>query len=98
MSDLIDRAALMEHIETEGIKYGVTVSNRCTFRDIARTATTVEPPVVHAYWKRLLSKGCRNPDFVCSACDKMQMHVTNYCPNCGAKMAQDAQQGGEVDQ
>lgn len=40
-------------------------------------------PVVHGRWAPL---GNRATIFKCSACNKCEPHVSDYCPNCGAKM------------
>ena len=45
-------------------------------------------PVVHAHW---VEEPERNRHWHCSACGKVQGVTSvamNYCPNCGAKMAE----------
>lgn len=48
----IDADVLGEIIETKGKEYGVTVSNRCTFRDIVALTPTIDyVPVRHGGWE-----------------------------------------------
>lgn len=40
-------------------------------------------PAVRAKWKRI---GKKATIFECTACNKCEPHVSDYCPNCGARM------------
>lgn len=89
--ELIDRVALEKHLaELAHFNRLPRDTKELSVVDVEELIdhqrTVNAAPVVHAYWRRVLSKGCRNPDFVCNACDSFQMHVTKYCPNCGAFM------------
>jgi hypothetical protein len=70
--------------------------------DNTPTADVVE--VKHGEWISATPSG--GYDFYCSCCKEFaityednnyreQYHLTNYCPNCGAKM--DGKKGGEAD-
>lgn len=102
MNDLISRKALLDQIETDGIRYGVTVSNRCTFRDIARQAPTVAAePVRHARWEhKNNSATCtRTGDFEewfrCDLCYAEVDQEYPNCPYCTARM--DGQGEGDAE-
>lgn len=55
--------------------------------DCVEEAPTVDP-VKHGRWD--LIDGCEPVRYGCSACHRMVWHHENYCPNCGAKMDEEA--------
>lgn len=64
--------------------------------DAQPTANAV--PVVHGKW--LWFEDCSNSGLYCSACHKLihkvmtpKKKLSNYCPNCGAKMDGGAENG-----
>jgi len=94
MADLIDREALMEHIEIAGKRYGITVSGRCNFREIAKEVPSADAaPVVHAKWvvntddftpkKRCTNCGYNKP---MKAGEGIEQEPEAFCPSCGATM------------
>lgn len=95
----IDANALLEIIEAKGKEYGVTVSNRCTFRDILKHAPTIDyAPVMHGEWVEeiepnvITASGRDVHLWRCSSCgftwaNKHDvLHYFKHCPNCGTKM------------
>lgn len=58
--------------------------------DIAGMTTADVAQVVHGRWIRLGLGGNKRKNcstiFECSACKRCVPHISDYCPNCGAKM------------
>ena len=50
--------------------------------------------VVHGRWIYEPVEFTIEKDIKCSICGGYVEHATNYCPNCGAKMDQEADNGG----
>jgi len=90
----IDANKLMELIETRGKEFGVTVSNRCTFRDILKLVPTLECEVVkHSNWKlknHRYVKVTADGEIHCPECHSVFTRIVGTwfkrCPECGAKM------------
>ena len=55
-------------------------------------AVPTEEPVKHGKWLNAVETHpelygwCRLNEVVCSQCDDIHKHKSNYCPNCGARM------------
>lgn len=43
-------------------------------------------PVVHAKWEERFSLEYKTIVYDCSNCGATHSYISNYCPNCGAKM------------
>lgn len=61
----------------EGIPFDVLST------DISGMLAADVAQVVHGKWIPL---GKRATIFECSVCNKCEPHISEYCPNCGAKM------------
>lgn len=74
-----------------------------SFNDICemlKSAPTIDAePVVHAHWIERITYERGKSDYVCSACNyeknfyQVLLPFVNYCPHCGAKMDEEAEQG-----
>lgn len=86
---------MAEYIEREAAKkavdYAVELNNTeydivCDYLDRLPAADVA--PVVHGGWTLIgADKRGRGGIWECSACRKSEPHKSDYCPNCGAKMA-----------
>ena len=91
MNEYIDRNALYEHIKTfadlvEQIHLYTVLGEIRTF-----PAADVEP-VRHGKWEHThTSESYFNECWRCSVCgfDDTEGFISNYCPNCGAKMMEE---------
>lgn len=91
-NDLISRVALSEELSSlritiTGLRAGkgvlhefMTEYRKSVLRIVDEAPTIDAEPVRHGRWECYLS------DPFCSECDEFAETVTNYCPNCGAKM------------
>lgn len=106
MTDLIDRAALMDDIEESVVFSGrnsrnaeVRSANKIIDRIKAAPAVDAEP-VKHGRWEEwwpcicLIMTG-EEMLYRCSVCDAKYADIEgkNYCPNCGAKMDLEVDEG-----
>ena len=87
MADYIDRAALIKEL-SESVEPFNTGS---VFRAINRQPAADVAPVRHGRW--IIRRGPDWPDWpewairiVCSECGLVTGEKSKYCPNCGAKM------------
>ena len=90
--DLISRQALIEagrniHVAVTNLTSAqriVSVQGGLFLKAVEDAPTVDAVPVVHGRWEKF------GYDFCCSACGVYQcghyIGMTNYCPNCGAKM------------
>lgn len=93
MPRLIDADALRREADTEDKNGLLTFSDVVTWIDEQPTVDAV--PVRHGKW---IHDGYDNPHGVdwmhCSECGSRDVYcpaaMTNYCPNCGARMEEDA--------
>ena len=86
---LIDADELERTIELRAHNYGITVANKCNFKEFVRIAPSVDAaPIVHAHWIERCEKTW------CSACaTSNKSYKPPYCPHCGARM--DERKDGE---
>lgn len=79
---LIDADALETKAKTIYMEHGnVAIPTRVIpISDLHLTPTIDAEPVRHGRWECYLS------DPFCTECGQFAETVTNYCPNCGAKM------------
>ena len=82
------RVNLMPNVDVDGT---VTVENaeRYFLNLIDKTSTADVVEVVHAHWIENFGLVYQNKVFFgfrCTACNLTNNAMSNYCPNCGAKM------------
>lgn len=63
--------------------------------NIINNAPTIDAvPVKHGYWKYSdISEIARRTWYECTCCGKLMAVDYNYCPNCGAEMDEEVQDG-----
>ena len=87
MSDYISREAAVKIAQRYGLANGSALGRHsgladCIAIEIEGLPTTNVEPVRHGRWKRYSTTM-----MICSLCGKhTARHKFNYCPNCGAKM------------
>ena len=98
MDDLISRAALLNGYDvckvTEYDESGCGVTYMAVSVGAIKNAPAVDAePVRHGRWREV-AEGEGGHLMECSVCKEWLFHnfdyVSNYCPNCGAKMDGDA--------
>ena len=89
MAEYIEREALLKCLSesTEPFNTG------CVFREIKRQLAADVVPVVHGRWVHDPNYESWAERYICSICDRNALtdgdyrhELSNYCPNCGAKM------------
>lgn len=84
MPEYIDREKAVDALLTEMCMTGYQSRSINAIRVIKKEDVA---PVVHGKWK---SEATRKPFlqilYMCSKCGYLVDRVSNYCPNCGAKM------------
>ena len=94
MSDLISRNALLDAMPKDDELLSVDVR-----RIICESPIIDAEPVRHGHWETkvyttgdgLDDWGIIHREEVCSECGKWQIGISNFCPNCGAKMGEGEQ-------
>lgn len=97
MKEYIEREAVLRIIDKYGCGNGSVLGYHsgavdCAGSEIARIPAADVVEVRHAKWYRHDKVKHGDTCYYCSACEKMALsdgwywELTNYCPNCGAKM------------
>ena len=95
MSDLISRNALLDAMPKDDELLSVDVR-----RIICESPIIDAEPVRHGHWEtKVYTTGDGLDDWgvinhreeVCSECGEWQIGISNFCPNCGAKMDEGGQ-------
>lgn len=83
MAEYIDREALIENLNMFAPEHYSVLVNELICK---QPAADVEP-VKHGRWKLInADKRGRGGIFKCSTCNRCQPYISDYCPECGAKM------------
>ena len=98
MSRLIDADALIKQIESPYTEYPIMIQLRRAIKDFIDSAPTIDAvEVVRGEWK----VSCK--DSICSVCGKDEAEficgtedwygygLSNFCPNCGARMSKESE-------
>ena len=92
MNDLISRSALRAEL-TIGAEY-LDEDTLLTVINTLDCAPTVDAePVRHGRWKLDVSPYTNRWLYKCTACNSFAEYETDYCPNCGAKMDEENDNG-----
>ena len=86
--DTISRQAAIDALDGEFTITGR--ENAETIRDYVNGVNKKlrELPSAERRGRWIYNTNCAEPPFKCSACGKSQGRLSNYCPNCGAKMVE----------
>lgn len=86
-------------IDADKLKLDYDITNwdkpyGCSFKTIDRQPTVDAEPVRHGKWIYIDDDIVTDkPIFRCSECGEMRANRCNYCPNCGAKMEEESENG-----
>lgn len=84
---------MAEYIEREEVIDKLTMLfpllKKRTIKNILKAVPTADvQPVVRGEWE--LVDGAEPRRYGCSVCKRLSWDETNFCPNCGARMVEDA--------
>jgi hypothetical protein len=85
MSDLIDRAKLMDNADALAVADAEALRAEI-LREIMDAPAEDAEIVRHGYWKTVRAGDYGSERMVCSACESEYIFQSKYCPECGAKM------------
>ena len=94
MKQYIEKAALMDHVERVGRRWGFDYDYEQILGDIEDFQTADVRPVVRGRWRKIGNNSDGTSDYECSACLGIMMHVpdddehpmVSFCSMCGADM------------
>lgn len=81
----------MRLIDAESVTMDILSTGKIgklTCIDLIKHSKTIDvTPVAHGQWRPIGKNKANRPDcFECTVCHKCEPYVSNYCPNCGAKL------------
>lgn len=91
MPEYIDKTALLSRIESQAREWSEEYDAQQILGDIEDFPTADVAPVIHAHW--IICSDGYYP--YCSNCKKEPSgrEMTDYCPNCGADMREERDDG-----
>ena len=87
--EYIDREALLDEISD--IKMNGSTYRVIFYDDVVLAPAADVAPVIHGHWEEKVIYG-EMPDYdcVCSVCGSSGIPSYRYCPNCGARVDEEA--------